>query len=58
MTKVVELFNFGSEYEEKTKQLKITARLEAAGFNVTHISENSKIIKGHIDDVIRIIKDD
>ncbi|AKS25401.1 38.7k [Clostera anastomosis granulovirus B] len=58
MTKVVELFNFGSEYEVKTKQLKTTLCLEAAGLNVTHISENSKIVKGHIDDVIRIIKDD
>ena len=55
MTQVVELLNNGGEYEVSAKKLKITARLEAAGFDVTHISDNSKIIKGHIDDVVDVI---
>lgn len=55
MTPVVELLIDGGEKENEVSAKKITARLEAAGFNVTHISENSKIIKGHIDDVVDVI---
>nr|ARX71924.1 38.7k [Erinnyis ello granulovirus] len=55
MTLIVEDVDVGEENTVCMKKLQYTSSLEDAGFDVTHISENSKIVNGHIDDVINIL---
>ncbi|UXX41867.1 38.7k protein [Psilogramma increta granulovirus] len=56
MTQVVELLNYGEECEVNAIKLKINTCIEMGGFKITHISDNSKIVNGHVNDVIDEIK--